>query len=63
MEGEVGRGAIAIRGQLACRWVQRISKVMIEAARRSQPTCCFVMDGFKLEYLLLSNVFQQVGCK
>lgn len=30
--------------------------MMFEAAKRSQPTCCFVMGGFKLECLMLSNV-------
>lgn len=37
--------------------------MILEAAKRSQTTCCYVMGGLKTGCPLLSNVFLQVGCK
>lgn len=62
-KGEAGAGRIGTRGQLGLHWALRILKVMLEAAKRSHSTCCFVMGGSKSECPLLSKVFLQVGCR
>lgn len=49
--------------QLEFCWVLRVLKVIFQAAKRSQTTCCWVMGELKSGCPLLSNVFLQVGCK